>query len=189
MELWHANALGEYSNVDGNPNDFSYRGKLELSGKSTVFRTQLPGIYPYRPSHIHLKNYLDAWFTDTSVTQVYFEGDSLIPFDVSNMFPERWIRLDTTAKGFTGGFSFGLALNIGMKERDDTPWTCFPNPAMNTLTLKTTGSVRVIQIIDMRGSVHFESDLADGGTIDISDWPQGSYIVRRDGTAQLLLVQ
>jgi len=190
VELWHANTLGEYSNVDGNPNDFAYRGKLELSGKSTIFHTELPGIYPYRPSHIHLKSYLtDAWFTDTLVTQVYFEGDSLIPFDVANTFPERWIRLDTTAKGFTGGFAFGLALHIGMKERDDTPWTCFPNPAKNTLTLKTTGSIRAIQIIDMRGSVHFEGDLADGGTIDISDWPRGSYIVRRDGTAQLLLVQ
>ena len=73
VELWHANALGDYSNVDGNPNDFAYRGKLELSGKSTVFHTELPGIYPYRPSHIHLKSYLtDAWFTDTLVTQVYF---------------------------------------------------------------------------------------------------------------------
>ena len=190
VELWHANALGDYSNVDGNPNDFAYRGKLELSGKSTVFHTELPGIYPNRPSHIHLKSYLtSAWFTDTLVTQIYFEGDSLIPFDVANTFPERWIRLDTSANGFTGGFAFGLALNIGMNEQEDRLWTCFPNPASNTLTLKTTGSIRAIQIIDMRGSVHFEGDLADGGTIDISDWPRGSYIVRRDGTAQLLLVQ
>jgi hypothetical protein len=78
---------------------------------------------------------------------------------------------------------------MGMNEQEDRLWTCFPNPASNTLTLKTTGSIRAIQIIDMRGSVHFEGDLADGGTIDISDWPRGSYIVRRDGTAQLLLVQ
>jgi len=25
VELWHANALGDYSNVDGNPNDFAYQ--------------------------------------------------------------------------------------------------------------------------------------------------------------------
>ncbi|MDC0614797.1 T9SS type A sorting domain-containing protein [Schleiferiaceae bacterium] len=190
VELWHTNALGDYSNVDGNPNDFAYRGKLELSGKSTVVHTELPGIYPYRPSHIHLKSYLtDAWFTDTLVTQVYFEGDSLIPYDIANSFPERWIRLDTTAKGFTGGFAFGLALHIGMEERDDAPWTCFPNPAINIITLKTDGSDGAFQIIDMRGSVQFEGDIADEGTIDISDWPRGSYIVRNNGTAQLLLVQ
>ena len=190
VELWHTNALGDYSNVDGNPNDFAYRGKLELTGKSTVFHTELPGIYPYRPSHIHLKSYLtNAWFTDTLVTQVYFEGDSLIPYDVANTFPERWIRLDTTANGFTGGFAFGLALTIGMKEQDGGPWAYYPNPARNKLTLKTTGPVRTVQIIDMRGVVYFENDLADGGTIDISDWPRGSYIIRQYGTAQLLQVQ
>jgi len=54
VEMWHADAQGDYSNVDGNPNNFAYRGKLELSGKSTVFHTELPGIYPYRPSHIHI---------------------------------------------------------------------------------------------------------------------------------------
>ena len=190
VELWHANALGDYSNVDGNPNDFAYRGRLALSGKSTLFHTELPGIYPYRPSHIHLKSYLtDSWFTDTLVTQVYFEGDSLIPFDVANSFPERWIRLDTTAKGFTGGFAFGLALNLSMKEQEGRLWTCFPNPAKNTITLKTSGPVRTIQVINTGGSVYFEGDLADGGTIDISDWPRGSYIVRKDGTVQLVLVQ
>jgi protocatechuate 3,4-dioxygenase beta subunit len=77
LELWHANAQGEYSNVDGNPNDFAYRGRLVLSGKTSTLYTELPGIYPWRPSHIHVKGFLtNAWFTDTIVTQLYFKGDS-----------------------------------------------------------------------------------------------------------------
>ncbi|MGA0302984.1 MAG: hypothetical protein ACO3K3_02910, partial [Schleiferiaceae bacterium] len=82
LELWHANAQGEYSNVDGNPNDFAYRGRLVLSGKTSTLYTELPGIYPWRPSHIHVKGFLtNAWFTDTIVTQLYFKGDSLIASD------------------------------------------------------------------------------------------------------------
>lgn len=190
VELWHANGQGEYSNVDGNPNDFAYRGKLELTGKSTVFHTELPGIYPFRPSHIHIKSYLaDTWFTDTLVTQLYFEGDSLLPFDIASTFPERWIRLDTTAKGYFGGYAFGLALHIGANERSSASWKCFPNPATNTLELKATGPDRSIQIMDVRGSVRFEGTVPVGGMLDISDWPRGSYIVRKDGKAQLVLVQ
>ena len=39
MELWHADSAGEYSNVDGNPNSFNYRSKLNLTGESTTFHT------------------------------------------------------------------------------------------------------------------------------------------------------
>lgn len=190
VELWHANAQGEYSNVDGNPNDFAYRGKLELTGKSTVIFTELPGIYPFRPSHIHIKSYFaDPWFTDTLVTQLYFEGDSLLPFDIASTFPERWIPLDTTANGYIGSFSFGLALHIGANELAGRSWKCFPNPASNVLELKASGHDRFIQIADSRGSIYFEGDLPNGGVLDIMDWPRGSYIVRKEGTAQLVLVQ
>ena len=190
VEMWHADAQGDYSNVDGNPNNFAYRGKLELSGKSTVFHTELPGIYPYRPSHIHIKSYLtDAWFTDTLVTQLYFEGDSLLQFDIASSYPERWIRLDTTAKGYMGGFAFGLQYIIGTAEEEKTTWSCFPNPAVDKVAIESSSPFAQIQVMDAIGRVYYEGTLPDGQNLDISEWPRGTYVVRINEQSRLLLVR
>jgi hypothetical protein len=190
VEMWHADAQGDYSNVDGNPNNFAYRGKLELSGKSTVFHTELPGIYPYRPSHIHIKSYLtDAWFTDTLVTQLYFEGDSLLQFDIASSYPERWIRLDTTAKGYMGGFAFGLQYIIGTAEEEKTTWTCFPNPAVDKVAIESSSPSAQIQVMDGIGRVYYEGTLLAGQNLDISEWPRGTYVVRINEQSRLLLVR
>ncbi|MBT6364829.1 MAG: T9SS type A sorting domain-containing protein, partial [Bacteroidetes bacterium] len=161
-----------------------------LSGKATVFHTELPGIYPYRPSHIHIKSYLtDAWFTDTLVTQLYFEGDSLLQFDIASSYPERWIRLDTTAKGYMGGFAFGLQYIIGTAEEEKTTWTCFPNPAVDKLAIESSSPSAQIQVMDAIGRVYYEGTLPAGQNLDISEWPRGTYVVRMDEQSRLLLVR
>jgi protocatechuate 3,4-dioxygenase, beta subunit len=92
IEIWQANAGGKYRHV----ND-KYRAALDpnFGGCGRVvsdadgcysFRTIRPGPYPFpngecawRPAHIHLSIFGTA-FAQRLVTQIYFEGDPLIPF-------------------------------------------------------------------------------------------------------------
>jgi protocatechuate 3,4-dioxygenase beta subunit len=91
IEIWQANAGGKYRHV----ND-KYRAALDpnFGGCGRVisdadgaysFRTIRPGPYPFpngncdwRPAHIHLSIF-GAAFVQRLVTQIYFEGDPLIP--------------------------------------------------------------------------------------------------------------
>ena len=91
LEVWQANAGGRYRHVvDGyvaplDPN-FGGCGRCitDDEGRS-LFRTIRPGPYPWRnngcewrPAHIHISIFGHA-FTQRLVTQLYFEGDPLIP--------------------------------------------------------------------------------------------------------------
>ena len=91
IEIWQANAGGKYRH----PND-QYKAALDpnfggcgrvISGAdgAYAFRTVRPGPYPFpngdcawRPAHIHLSIFGHA-FVQRLVTQLYFEGDPLIP--------------------------------------------------------------------------------------------------------------
>jgi protocatechuate 3,4-dioxygenase beta subunit len=91
IEIWQANAGGKYRH----PND-QYKAALDpnfggcgrvISGAdgAYAFRTIRPGPYPFpngacawRPAHIHLSIFGRA-FVQRLVTQLYFEGDPLIP--------------------------------------------------------------------------------------------------------------
>lgn len=91
IELWQANASGRYRHVkDGylaplDPN-FTGCGRVMTGEDGTyAFRTIRPGAYPWpnaenswRPAHIHLSIFGEA-FCQRLVTQLYFEGDPLIP--------------------------------------------------------------------------------------------------------------
>jgi protocatechuate 3,4-dioxygenase, beta subunit len=91
IEIWQANAGGKYRHVNDkyqaalDPN-FGGCGRVisDAEGKY-AFRTIRPGPYPFpndgcawRPAHIHLSIF-GAAFVQRLVTQVYFEGDPLIP--------------------------------------------------------------------------------------------------------------
>ncbi len=55
VEIWHANATGVYSGVQGNTKRF-LRGHQKANAKGlVVFRTVYPGWYPGRTPHIHVK--------------------------------------------------------------------------------------------------------------------------------------
>ena len=91
LEVWQANAGGRYRHVrEGyvaalDPN-FGGCGRVitDVDG-SYEFRTIMPGAYPWpngpndwRPAHIHFSVF-GAGFAQRLITQMYFEGDPLIP--------------------------------------------------------------------------------------------------------------
>jgi protocatechuate 3,4-dioxygenase beta subunit len=93
VEVWQANASGRYRHqVDDHPApldpNFSGGGRcLTADDGSYRFVTVKPGAYPWgnhdnawRPAHIHFSVFGRA-FTERLVTQMYFPGDPLFPFD------------------------------------------------------------------------------------------------------------
>jgi protocatechuate 3,4-dioxygenase, beta subunit len=101
VEVWQANAAGRYKHaVDQHdapldPN-FSGAGRCLTDADGRYrFVTVKPGHYPWpnhpnawRPAHIHFSVFGRA-FTDRLVTQMYFPGDPLFPFDpIFNSIPD-----------------------------------------------------------------------------------------------------
>lgn len=71
LDFWHADAKGDYDN-DG----FRFRGHefADSDGKYTM-ETILPGLYPGRTRHIHLK--VQAPHKRVLTTQIYFPGEKM----------------------------------------------------------------------------------------------------------------
>jgi protocatechuate 3,4-dioxygenase beta subunit len=91
IEIWQANAGGKYRHVNDSykaaldPNFGGYGRVIAGPDGKYAFRTIRPGPYPFpngacawRPAHIHLSLFGHA-FVQRLVTQLYFEGDPLIP--------------------------------------------------------------------------------------------------------------
>jgi protocatechuate 3,4-dioxygenase beta subunit len=91
IEIWQANAGGRYRHVNDGylaPLDPNFGGcgrTLTDADGRYVFRTIRPGPYPWpnaadawRPAHIHFSLFGRA-FCQRLITQMYFEGDPLIP--------------------------------------------------------------------------------------------------------------
>ncbi|HXJ08068.1 MAG TPA: protocatechuate 3,4-dioxygenase subunit beta [Burkholderiales bacterium] len=93
VEIWQANAAGRYPHPTDNhdapldPN-FSGAGRTVTDAQGHYrFLTIRPGEYPWRnhynawrPAHIHFSLFGHAIMT-RMVTQMYFPGDPLLPFD------------------------------------------------------------------------------------------------------------
>ncbi|MES1254454.1 MAG: protocatechuate 3,4-dioxygenase subunit beta [Acidobacteriota bacterium] len=93
IEVWQANAAGRYLHeVDQHPApldpNFSGAGRVITDADGGYrFTTIKPGAYPWRnhpnawrPAHIHFSVF-GRMFTQRLVTQMYFPGDPLFPFD------------------------------------------------------------------------------------------------------------
>ncbi len=93
VEIWQANAGGRYRHeVDRHPApldpNFSGAGRCLTDADGRYrFVTVKPGAYPWgnhpnawRPAHIHFSIFGRA-FTQRLVTQMYFPGDPLFPYD------------------------------------------------------------------------------------------------------------
>jgi protocatechuate 3,4-dioxygenase beta subunit len=93
VEIWQCNAAGRYKHVvDQHPApldpNFSGAGRVATDDKGYYrFTTIKPGAYPWRnhpnawrPAHIHLSLFGHS-FLQRLVTQMYFPGDPLFPFD------------------------------------------------------------------------------------------------------------
>lgn len=131
VEIWQANAAGRYLHaVDTHdapldPN-FSGAGRC-LSDDDGWYRftTVKPGSYPWknhqnawRPNHIHFSLFGRA-FTDRLVTQMYFPGDPLFPYDpIFNSIRDEKARerlisrfdLELTEPEWALGFRFDIVL-------------------------------------------------------------------------------
>jgi protocatechuate 3,4-dioxygenase, beta subunit len=101
VEFWQANAGGRYRHVSDTyvaPIDPNFggcgRALTDVDG-NYYFRTIKPGPYPFRnyvnswrPSHIHFSLF-GSGFAQRLITQMYFEGDPLIPQDpILNTVPD-----------------------------------------------------------------------------------------------------
>jgi protocatechuate 3,4-dioxygenase, beta subunit len=131
IEIWQANAAGRYAHAaDQHPApldpNFSGAGRT-MTDEHGVYRfvTIKPGAYPWqnhynawRPQHIHLSIFGRAFITRL-VTQMYFPGDPLFPFDpIFNSVPDEKARqrmisqfdLETTQPQWALGYKFDIVL-------------------------------------------------------------------------------
>ena len=139
IEIWQANAAGRYVHiVDQHPApldpNFSGAGRAVTDADGRYrFTTVKPGAYPWRnhpnawrPAHIHLSLFGPTFLTRL-VTQMYFPGDPLFPFDpIFNAIPDEKARarlisafdLETTVPEWALGFRFDIVL----RGRQATPF-------------------------------------------------------------------
>ncbi len=137
VEVWQANAAGRYVHVvDDHPApldpNFSGAGRIVTDENGRYRFTSIkPGPYPWRnhhnawrPAHIHFSLFGHS-FLSRLVTQMYFEGDPLFPYDpIFNEIPEgardRLISkfdLDVTEPEWALGYTFDIVL----RGRNATP--------------------------------------------------------------------
>jgi len=138
IEVWQANAAGRYRhNVDQHnaPLDPNFEGSghtLTDEHGNFKFMTIRPGAYPWRnhynawrPAHIHFSVFGPA-FATRLITQMYFPGDALLPFDpIFNCTADEKARnrlisifdWDTTVCEQALGYRFDIVLS----GRDSTP--------------------------------------------------------------------
>jgi len=139
VEIWQANAAGRYRHHNDNhpaPLDPNFTGAgRTLTGEDGRYRftTVKPGAYPWknhdnawRPAHIHFSLFGNA-FATRLVTQMYFPGDPLFPFDpIFQSIPDERARqrliasfdLATTQPEWALGFQFDIVL----RGREATPF-------------------------------------------------------------------
>ncbi len=131
VEIWQANAAGRYKHKNDNhpapldPN-FSGCGRVITDNEGCYsFVSIKPGAYPWknhenawRPAHIHFSLF-GAGIVSRLVTQMYFPGDALLPFDpIYNSIPDETARKRlishfdwaTTAPEHALGYRFDIVL-------------------------------------------------------------------------------
>ena len=131
LEVWQANAAGRYRHKNDqhdaplDPN-FTGCGRALTDGEGRYqFLSIKPGAYPWknhhnawRPAHIHFSIFGDGLLSRL-VTQMYFPGDPLLPFDpIYNCIPDEQAKRrlisefdwEHTSPEFALGFRFDIVL-------------------------------------------------------------------------------
>jgi protocatechuate 3,4-dioxygenase beta subunit len=138
LEVWQANAAGRYVHVkDQHPApldpNFTGAGRVVTDAEGRYrFTSVKPGAYPWknhrnawRPAHIHFSLFGPSYLTRL-VTQMYFPGDPLFPFDpIFNSITDEKARnrlisrfdMDTTEPEWALGYIF----DIVVRGREATP--------------------------------------------------------------------
>jgi protocatechuate 3,4-dioxygenase beta subunit len=139
VEIWQANAAGRYTHpVDQHPApldpNFTGAGRTFTDDEGHyTFTTIKPGAYPWRnhhngwrPAHIHFSLFGPAFVTRL-ITQMYFPGDPLFPFDpIFNSIRDEQARqrliarfdVATTQPEWALGYQFDIVL----RGREATPF-------------------------------------------------------------------
>lgn len=138
VEVWQANAAGRYVHVrDDHPApldpNFSGAGRVVTDAEGRYrFTSVKPGAYPWRnhpnawrPAHIHFSLFGPS-FLSRLVTQMYFPGDPLFPYDpIFNSIADEKARqrlvsrfdMETTQPEWALGYVFDIVL----RGRNATP--------------------------------------------------------------------
>jgi protocatechuate 3,4-dioxygenase beta subunit len=138
VELWQCNSTGRYLHANDQhdaPLDPNFTGAgraITDDDGNYKFVTIKPGAYPWRnhyngwrPQHIHFSLFGPSFMTRL-VTQMYFPGDPLLPFDpIFNCVTDARARermicqfdIDSTVPEFALGYHFDIVL----RGREATP--------------------------------------------------------------------
>lgn len=101
LDLWHANEGGDYDN-----SGFTYRGHVFADAQGRYrFRTILPGPYPGRTRHYHLK--VQAPRGRILTTQLYFPADA-VANDYDGFFDPALLMRVTPGTPTVAAFDFVL---------------------------------------------------------------------------------
>jgi protocatechuate 3,4-dioxygenase, beta subunit len=139
IEIWQANACGRYlhkrdqHNAPLDPN-FSGSGRAVTDNNGGYkFITIKPGSYPWgnhynawRPAHIHFSLFGPAFVTRL-VTQMYFPGDPLLPYDpIFNCTADEKARNRLIShfdwENVRPGWCVAYKFDIVLRGRDETPF-------------------------------------------------------------------
>jgi len=139
VEIWQTNAAGRYRHAKDNhsaPLDPNFTGAgrtLTDENGNYRFISIKPGAYPWRnhhnawrPAHIHFSLFGPAFCTRL-ITQMYFPGDPLLPFDpVLQSIPDEKGRQRLVAKFDLAttepDWALGYQFNIVLRGREATPF-------------------------------------------------------------------
>jgi protocatechuate 3,4-dioxygenase beta subunit len=138
VEMWQANAAGRYRHANDRhdaPLDPNFTGcgrALTDADGRYRFVTIRPGAYPWknhpnawRPAHLHFSLFGQA-FCSRLVTQMYFPGDPLLPFDPMLLSLQDERARDRLVAAFdwdstVPDFALGYRFDIVLRGRNATP--------------------------------------------------------------------
>ena len=138
IEVWQANAAGRYLHKNDQHDapldaNFSGCGRTLTDGDGRYkFLSIKPGAYPWknhhnawRPAHIHFSIFGDGLLSRL-VTQMYFPGDPLLPFDpIYNCIPDEQAKQRLISafdwEHTSPEFALGYRFDIVLRGREATP--------------------------------------------------------------------
>jgi protocatechuate 3,4-dioxygenase beta subunit len=130
VDIWHCDALGAYSGVEGNPGTYLRGTQVTDADGKVTFDTVYPGWYRGRAVHIHTKVHVDSsvvhtgqLFFDEAVTRSVYEktapyktrGAADTTNDADSIYGEAGtnaalVRVNAKDDSYTGAITLGLQI-------------------------------------------------------------------------------
>lgn len=128
VEIWHCDAEGAYSGVDGDGGTFLRGGQKTSRDGVATFKTIYPGWYRGRTTHIHVKVHVDG--NEVHTGQLYFDDaltesvNSEAPYNSRGGTPDTTnasdgiyaqggeqstVKVETSGDGYRGALTMGVA--------------------------------------------------------------------------------